>query len=444
MTQEKQRTIQKEFTISGIGLHTGNPVQLHFKPALPDEGISFIRVDLPQRPLIQATCANVLSDSAIPRCTSLGTLTACIHTIEHLMAVLAGLRIDNLTIEIDSNELPGLDGSGIDFLKALKEAGIVEQNNPRKYFDIKEPVSVEQNGSALFILPGDELTISYLLDYNHPFLRSQFLSTRVDSHIFEHQIALCRTFCLEEEAEELQKKGLGKGANYENTLVVTSSGVKDNELRFKDEFVRHKVLDLIGDLYLLGVALRGHVFAIKSGHTLNIALVKKIHQQRLRYQKKVSSGILNGVGGNAMDIQAIMRILPHRYPFLLVDRIVELEKGKRAVGIKNVTVNDSFFQGHFPARPVMPGVLMIEAMAQTAGIVVLTNEGHQGKVAFFMAANNIKFRKVVVPGDQLRMEVKVIRDRAKTAQIHTEARVGGDLVAEADMIFSFIEASYLP
>jgi len=214
-------------------------------------------------------------------------------------------------------------------------------------------------------------------------------------------------------------------------------------MRFKDECARHKVLDLIGDLYLLGMPIKGHVFAVKSGHQLNIELLKKIWEQKEKYQKKTSVPIYDLAGKKEIDIQGIMKILPHRYPFLLVDRVVEIETGKKALGIKNVTINDGFFQGHFPARPVMPGVLMVEAMAQTAGVVILTSKDHHGKVAFFMAADKVKFRKVVVPGDQLLMEVEVVRDRASSAQVHARARVGTEIVAEAEMIFSFTDASYL-
>ena len=251
------------------------------------------------------------------------------------------------------------------------------------------------------------------------------------------------TFCLEREAEELRKKGLGKGANYENTLVVGEHGVKENKLRFQDEFARHKVLDFIGDIYLLGMPIRAQAFAVKSGHALNMALLKKIYQQKMKYESKGIVPHYEVGDKKEIDIQGIMKILPHRYPFLLVDRVIELEKGKRAVGIKNVTANDSFFQGHFPTRPVMPGVLMIEAMAQTAGVAVLTNKEHLGKLAFFMAVDKVKFRRVVVPGDQLILEVKVLRDREKTTQIRAEARVGTEIVAEADMMFSFTDATYL-
>lgn len=440
---EKQKTIQKDFLLSGVGLHTGNPVSVHFKPAPKDSGINFIRVDLPQKPVIKVGPENVLSNPGVPRCSSLGKSPATIYTVEHLMSVLAGIGIDNITIEMDNNELPGLDGSGLGFLKAIQEHGVLEQDAPRKYFDIQEPIGVQEGDSSILIVPSVDFRISYTLDYNHPLLRSQFFSITVDPENYKTQIAPCRTFCLEKEAQELRQRGLGKGANYENTLVVGEMGVKENKVRFSDEFARHKVLDFIGDLYLLGIPIRGQVFAVKSGHSLNMALLKKIYEQKSRYDVKDLTLRHEFGDKKEIDIQGIMKILPHRYPFLLVDRVVELQKGKSAIGIKNVTMNDSFFQGHFPTRPVMPGVLMIEAMAQTAGVAVLTNEEHEGKVAFFMAVDKVKFRKVVVPGDQLILDVKVVRDRARTAQIRAEAKVDGEIVAEADMMFSFTNASYL-
>lgn len=445
LTQEKQRSIQKPFTISGFGLHTGNPVEVHFKPAEANSGIQFIRVDLPGHPVIKVDPANVITDAMVPRCSSIGLKKEkiVIHTVEHLMSVFAGLGIDNATIEINSNELPGLDGSGLSFLKAIKEAGIVDQDSPKEFFDIKEPIGVEENGSSIYIVPAKDLIISYTLDYNHPLLRSQFFSIKVDEESFEKDIAPCRTFCLESEAAELRKRGLGKGANHENTLVVGANGVIDNKVRFKDEFARHKVLDFIGDLYLLGKPIRGHVFAVKSGHTLNMTLLKKLENQRVNYQSNSVLFDRNIGDKKEIDVHGIMKILPHRYPFLLIDRVIEIEKGKRAVGIKNVTINDNFFQGHFPSRPVMPGVLMIEAMAQTAGVAILTNEEHHNKVAFFMSVDKVKFRKVVVPGDQLMLEVTVIRDRPKNAQIRAEAKVDGELVAEAEMMFSYTDSSYL-
>ena len=225
--------------------------------------------------------------------------------------------------------------------------------------------------------------------------------------------------------------------------MVGDNGVKENTLRFSNECARHKVLDFIGDLSVLGIPIRGHVFAMKSGHTLNIRLLKKINQQQKKYAQKRGVESFTLAGKKEIDISKIMKILPHRYPFLLVDKIIVIEEEKKVVGIKNVTMNDGFFRGHFPTRPVMPGVLMVEAMAQTAGLVILTNKAHHGKVAFFMAVNNVKFRKVVSPGDQLIMEIEITKDKSRIAQAQGIAKVDGVIVAEAEMTFSFADASHL-
>ena len=438
-----QKTIQKECSFSGIGLHTGCEVQITCKPSETGSGITFVRVDRPGSPVIKVDPLNIHIDTTMPRCTAIGKGESAIYTVEHFMSVLAGLGITNLTVDINARELPGLDGSGIEFLKGLKKAGILDQQAEAAVYKIREPVGVELNGCSIYIVPDDALKISYTLDYDHPVLRSQYFSAVLDPDFYEKEIAPCRTFCLDNEAQELRAKGLGKGANYDNTLVVGAHGVKNNTVRFSDEFARHKVLDFIGDLYLLGMPIRGHVFAVRSGHTLNIALLKKILEQKQRYERNGRVSAPVAAEGKEIDISGVMRVIPHRYPFLLVDRVVEIEKGKRGVGIKNVTANEGFFQGHFPTRPVMPGVLMVEAMAQTAGVIILTNEFHRGKVAFFMAADKVKFRKVVIPGDQLHMEVEVVRDKTRIAQIRAVTRVDGDVVAEADMVFSFTDASYL-
>ncbi len=438
-----QRTILKPFTLSGVGLHKGTHVNVHFKPAAANEGIRFVRVDLPGKPAIQLGEACVVTDPNITRCTAISNQDVMIVTVEHLTSVLWGVGIDNLIIEIDGDELPGLDGSGIEYLKAFKNAGIQEQNAPKQSYRIQEPIGVSQDGSSLLITPADDFRISYTLNYDHPGLKSQYYSLVLDERSFEREIAPCRTFVLEKETKALRAQGLGKGANHINTLVVGDSGVLDNTLRFPDEFVRHKILDCIGDLFLLGFPIKGHIFATKSGHALNRQLLKKIAQQKKKYESQGFVYRPEYVSGQEIDIKQIMKILPHRYPFLLVDRIIQLEPGKKAVGIKNVTINDNFFQGHFPTRPIMPGVLMVEAMAQTAGIVILTNPVHHGKLALFMAVDNIKFRKVVVPGDQIFMEVEVVRDRSRTALVKGVAKVGGEVAAEAEIILSFTDADYL-
>lgn len=443
MMSMKQKTIKTECQLSGVGLHTGCKVRMTCKPADENTGINFIRVDLSGRPVIKVDPLNIHIDTTMPRCTAIGEGRAVIYTVEHFMSVLCGLGISNLIIEIDARELPGLDGSGIEYLTALKNAGIVEQNAEAACFEIKEPLGVELNGCSIYMVPAGDFRISYTLDYNHPALRSQFFSAQITGGIYEREIAPCRTFCLENEADELRARGLGQGANYRNTLVVGKHGVIDNQVRFGDEFARHKVLDFIGDLYLLGMSIRGHVFAVKSGHTLNIELLRKILKQKEKYETKGKMPASLIKGQREIDINGIMSILPHRYPFLLVDRVIEIVQGKRAVGIKNVTINEIFFQGHFPTRPVMPGVLMVEAMAQTAGVVILTNDLHRGKVAFFMAADKVKFRKVVNPGDQLLMEIEVVRDKSRTVQVKAQSKVEGEVVAEAEMLFSFTDASYL-
>jgi UDP-3-O-[3-hydroxymyristoyl] N-acetylglucosamine deacetylase / 3-hydroxyacyl-[acyl-carrier-protein] dehydratase len=433
---DSQRTIKKEISLSGAGLHTGNPVKITLKPAVPNSGINFIRVDLPGGPGIKAVAENILDATRAPRRTSIGIGTVEIHTVEHLMATLCGLGIDNLTVEINNNEVPGMDGSGLTFLEAIKHAGIVEQDAPRHYFYVKEPVLVEEKDAYLAVFPYSNYKIAYTLDYHHPIMKAQYLSIELNEQSFEKEVASCRTFVLEDEVEELKRRGLGQGANYENTLVVSAKGVKDNTLRIEDEFVRHKVLDLIGDLYVLGMSLKGCVIGAKSGHSLNLKLLKKINEQKGHYELAgVGSASAISFKGKELDISDIMRILPHRYPFLLVDRILSIEEGKRAVGLKNVTINDNFFQGHFPQKPVMPGVMIIEAMAQVGGVLMLSQEQHRGKIAYFLAADNIKFRKTVTPGDQLVLEVEVVKVKSKTGQVHTQAKVDDKVVAEADFMF---------
>ena len=430
-----QKTIKNPAKISGVGLHTGNRVKLLFKPAPVNSGISFVRVDLADKPAIKVDCGNLMDSLQSLRRTSLGNDGAEVQTIEHLMAVLSGLQIDNLLIELDNNEIPGMDGSGIEFLKVLKEAGIIEQEAVKKSYTIKEPIWVEEEGSLLVALPSNDYSIRYTLSYEHPLLKAQYMGLTINPEAFENELAASRTFCLQEEAGDLQGKGLGRGANYENTLVVGERDVIKNRLRFNDEFVRHKILDLIGDLFLLGAPLKARIMAIKSGHSLNLKLVKKILAQKARYELgAMAAG--SAIGGEEMDASLIMKILPHRYPFLLVDRIISLESGKRAVGIKNVTINENFFVGHFPGKPVMPGVLIIEAMAQVGGVMMLSPEENRGKLAYFMAANDVKFRKTVLPGDQLRLEVIAGKLKARIGQVFAKAYVEGKVAAEAELLFA--------
>ncbi|MFH1459799.1 MAG: bifunctional UDP-3-O-[3-hydroxymyristoyl] N-acetylglucosamine deacetylase/3-hydroxyacyl-ACP dehydratase [Candidatus Omnitrophota bacterium] len=431
---ENQRTIIKTVALRGVGLHTGQKVNVKFKPCPADHGIEFIRVDLEGKPCVRAHMSNLIER---PRRTSIGIQNVEIHTIEHVLAALVGLGIDNIIIELDAEELPGLDGSALPFYEILKSAGIKEQSAQRSYFQPKEPLYMEEGDSSLMILPANDFRVSYTMSYPHPMLKAQYASFEFTPEIFEKEIAPSRTFCLQQEAEDLTKQGLGKGANYENTVVVGKDGIVNNTLRFEDEYVRHKICDLIGDLYLLGHPVKGHVIGIKSGHPLNIKLLKKIKHL---HDRQTKAGV-EATGENfdsepPFNINDIQKILPHRYPFLLVDKILELKEDAFVVGIKNVSINEHFFQGHFPGRPVMPGVLIVEAMAQVAGVLILSKRGNLGKRAYFMSIDKVKFRRMVLPGDQLKIEVSVLKLKSRTGQIFARATVADKPVAEATLMFS--------
>ncbi|MBF0331893.1 MAG: UDP-3-O-[3-hydroxymyristoyl] N-acetylglucosamine deacetylase [Candidatus Omnitrophica bacterium] len=432
----KQRTIAQECILTGKGLHTGHLVNVTFKPAGVNAGISFVRVDMAGCPVMKLGDMNVIAGGNAGRYSALKNGDALIYTVEHLLSALSGLGIDNLIIDIDGDEVPGLDGSAAEYVKALKGAGIVELEAEKNYYEIKEPICVAKNGASVMIVPADDFKVSYALEYPHPMLR-QSVTFTVTPETYEHDIACCRTFCLKDEADALLAKGLGQGATTTNTLVFGPSGVVDNELRFTDEAGRHKTLDCIGDLYLLGFPIKGHVFAFKSGHNLNRELLKKIAEQKSKYEAKRELFKVEAKEGSAMDVRAIMNIIPHRYPFLLVDRILEIETGKRAVAIKNVTMNEAFFQGHFPARPVMPGVLMLEAMAQVAAVTLLSTPSLLGKIGFYMSVDAVKFRKVVEPGDQVVMEVEIVKARSRIAHAKGVCKVDGQVVCEAEMGFAF-------
>ena len=429
----KQKTIAREVTIKGTGLHTGNNVSLIFKPAAADSGITFIRTDLASRPVIKVGVDALVSRKGSLRCNCIGKDDSAIQTVEHLLAALSGLNIHNIAIEIDGNEVPGFDGSGTPFYEALKGAGTTSQDSQFAPIVVREPIIIHESGASIMAFPAQEFKVSYTLCYDHPLLKD-FMELVVTSDSFKHELLGARTFCLEEEVAQLRAQGFGKGANFENTLVVGEKGVIQNKLRFKNEFVRHKILDLIGDLYVLGRPILGHIVALKSGHSLNLQLVRRIMEQ----QKSAPANV-DIIPGKGLDITQIMQILPHREPFLFVDRILEIDPGKRIVGIKNVTMNDYFFRGHFPAKPVMPGVIILEAMAQVGGVMMLSKPENRGKLAYFMLINNAKFRKTVIPGDQLVFEVVSVKIKSKTGQVHGTAKVDGTVVAEADLMFALDE-----
>ena len=438
---EKQRTIKQPAVYSGVGLHTGNETTITFQPAPPNSGLRFVRTDLDQAPEIPCDIDHVID---ITRGTTLGNDSIKVHTVEHILAAIAGLSIDNLRIEVNANEPPVADGSSLPFVQKLQEAGVIEQDAPKRYFELKEPLWLSfEDDVYLVILPANELKITYTVSYEHPLLKSQFASFEVNNGVFASEIAPARTFCFLHEVELLRQQGLIKGGTLNNAVVIGDDTILNDTLRFDNEFVRHKILDLIGDLYLLGQPIKAHLIVVKSGHASNVKLVQKLRQ--LAKRREVSAGISRPASlpqpvSAPLDIRRIQQILPHRYPFLLVDRILELVEDKRAVGIKNVTANEHFFVGHFPGHPVMPGVLLIEAMAQVAGVLMLSKSGNEGKLAYILGIDNAKFRKTVVPGDQLRVEVEVKRLKERTGKVQTYAYVEDKVVAEAELTFSLVDA----
>jgi UDP-3-O-[3-hydroxymyristoyl] N-acetylglucosamine deacetylase/3-hydroxyacyl-[acyl-carrier-protein] dehydratase len=430
--RKNQRTVQKPAELEGVGLFSGFAGKVRIQPAPANAGITFIRTDLPNRPRLPVTPDTV--SSKFRRSAVLGENVE-IETIEHLMSALGGLEIDNLDVEVSASELPNLDGSSRPWVELIRAAGTVDLPDPKKVHVVREPIAISDNEASIVALPGDGgLTVSYTLNYPNTPIGQQHYTLEMSDENYTKMISPARTFCLQSEAEAFIQQGLGKGATYQSTVVWGPNGPIENTLRFPDEPVRHKILDLMGDLATLGAGLRAHVVALKSGHNTNMRLVKKIaasFSEAGQVQAKP--------GGTLLDVREISKILPHRFPFLLIDKVIELDGYRRAVGIKNVSYNEPFFQGHFPEQPIMPGVLQIEAMAQLAGVLLMRKSENQAKVAVLLSLDGVKLRKSVVPGDQLRLEVETIRVKARTGEVFARATVDGQLVAEANMKFMLMD-----
>ncbi len=429
-----QKTIKGEGKLAGKGLFGGEETRVVFRPAPEDSGVVFVRTDVPGTVRIAAVAPNIVERS---RRTSLKKGEVSVETVEHCLAAVRALEIDNLIIEIDGAELPAPDCSSAEYFKVLKRIGVADQTNPRRECVIRKPITVTAGDATVYALPDsdDTLNVTYDLDYGgHTGIGRQIHSYRLTEDTFETNMAPARTFLLEVEAKQLQAKGIGTHISPREILVIDSDGPVKNSYRFPNECVRHKIVDLIGDLMLVGRPTLGRIVAYKSGHTLNQQLARKLYdlaQQQDRMEKFGTDAIL--------DIRRIQKILPHRYPFLLVDKIVEVEGDTRIRGVKNVTFNEQFFQGHYPGTPIMPGVLIVEAMAQVSGLLFAQRLEHTGKLAVLLSMDGVKLRKPVVPGDQLVLVAETVRLRRRTAHCRCQALVDEAVAAEAEIKFMLID-----
>jgi UDP-3-O-[3-hydroxymyristoyl] N-acetylglucosamine deacetylase / 3-hydroxyacyl-[acyl-carrier-protein] dehydratase len=431
---KQQKTIQGEGKLAGRGLFSGQETEVVFRPAPPDTGIVFVRADLEEPAHITAHAGNIIDSS---RRTTLKNGKESIDTVEHCLAAVSGLEIDNLQIDVYGQELPAPDASAAEFVRVLTEAGIQDQQIPRKEFVIKKPISVVHEEASIYALPavGKGLEISYDLEYGQETgIERQIYTCRITPDTFAQKLAHARTFLLEDEARQLQAQGIGTHIGPADVLVINSDGPIENTYRVPDECVKHKIVDVIGDLALAGRPISGRIIATRSGHSLNQALAKKIAEVIMRQDR------IDTFGTDALlDIRRIQKILPHRYPFLLVDRIIEIEGDTRIKGIKNVTCNELFFQGHFPGTPIMPGVLIVEAMAQVSGLLFAQRLEHTGKLAVLLTMDAVKLRKAVVPGDQLILCAETVRLRRRTAHCRCKALVDDMIAAEAEIKFMLID-----
>ncbi|MBI5662451.1 MULTISPECIES: bifunctional UDP-3-O-[3-hydroxymyristoyl] N-acetylglucosamine deacetylase/3-hydroxyacyl-ACP dehydratase [Ignavibacterium] len=461
---QTQRTIASPVSMSGIGLHTGTECTMTFRPAAENTGIRFVRVDLGGNPEIPAVAEHVVD---VSRGTTIGIGEAKVHTVEHVLAAIVGLQIDNIIIELDGIEPPVGDGSSLPYVEVLQKAGFVQQEAPKDYLVIDETVMYhnEEKQIDIVALPLDGYRITVMVDYQNPALGSQHTGLFDLEKEFVTEFAPARTFCFLSEVEALANQGLIKGGDLDNAVVIVDHnlstselkelgkkiGITENfvlgeqgilnnkQLRFKNEPVRHKLLDLMGDLALIGAPIKAQILAARPGHKANVEFAKQIRKlyQQKKLVKKFQFVKKEGV---VFDTNAIQRILPHRYPFLLVDKIIHLDMDKKVIGVKSVTVNEPFFVGHFPGQPIMPGVLILEAMAQTGGILLLNSfPNPEEKLVYFMQINNAKFRKPVVPGDQLFMEVELTQKKSKVVMMAARSYVNDVLVAEAEFMAGIVD-----
>ena len=445
----QQQTLAKPASFSGIGLHSGNKVEMTLLPAPPNSGITFRRVDLDSRAEIPAQVGNVAETD---RSTTISKGNTKVQTVEHVLAALYGFGITNAVVELNASEPPVADGSARQFCKMIHASGIEAQAERVEPITVTDPIEYTHNGTVISAFPHDGFKVTCTSsDKGGRF--TQFFSVELTPESWESEIAQARTFCFYEEIEYLIKNGLIRGGSLENAIVIRDDAVLTTEpMRYREEFVRHKILDIIGDLSLVGSPVHGHIVAVKPGHAANCGLARRILQQAQRPRVAAQSfsppdekpakqpiqpepSQVSEETTAPLDAEQIMQILPHRYPFLMVDRVTRID-GNQITAEKNVTINEPYFQGHFPGHPIMPGVLQLEAMAQVAGILMLKQADNAGKIAYFMSAEKVKWRKPVKPGDVLQIDIELLRARGKVAKARGVCTVRGDLVSEAEITFS--------
>ncbi|MGF1531195.1 MAG: bifunctional UDP-3-O-[3-hydroxymyristoyl] N-acetylglucosamine deacetylase/3-hydroxyacyl-ACP dehydratase [Puniceicoccaceae bacterium] len=442
-----QRSIQTEASVSGKSLHTGEEVTLTLKPAPAGSGYIFRRTDLYGKPEVKADVALV---TEVVRSTTIADGHAKVHTCEHILSALAGMGVDNALIEMDASEPPIFDGSAKEYVKLIEACGIVEQDEKRNPYRVMEPISVSEGDRSLIALPHDGLRITCTSSDDRG-IHTQNLTIDIDPETYASGLAESRTFTIYEDIEELLKLGKIQGGSLDSAIVIRGDKIIAKEpLRYKDEFVRHKILDVIGDLALLGVPLHAHIIAIRPGHALNAQLTMAIREKMVSatLAKTVPPPLIKRLEFESeeqeLDIRRILDILPHRYPFVMIDKVIDLERN-RLVAVKNVSINEHYFQGHFPGRPVMPGVLQIEAMAQAAGILLLRSQNLANAIAFFMSCDKVKFRQAVVPGDQLIIKVELLKTRGNRIGLaDAECIVGEKVVSSASLKFALIDGGSEP
>ena len=431
-----QQTLAGPVTIRGKGLLLGEDANVTIQPAPVDHGIVFERTD--EDPPVQIP-AVIRYIARRARRTTLKLGDTSIETIEHCMSALAGLRIDNALIEIDGPELPCGDGSAMLFVEPILEVGITKQDAARRVHRITEPILIEQDDCMLAAFPSDreEFRVSFELDYgkNSHRIEPQVQTFATSNGDYLHELARARTYSLKEEAQALWDRGMCRHLTPRDVLVIGDDGPIDNAYRYDNEPVRHKILDLLGDLYLVGCEIHGRFIAYRSGHDTNQRMCQAIARQ-IQSEHRLEAA----ARGSRYDIRAIQRLMPHRYPMLLIDRVVEIDGEHRAIGIKNVTINEPFFGGHYPGTPIMPGVLIVEAMAQLGGLLMSQKLEHTGKIAVLLSLDKVKLRRPVTPGDQLVIEAEAVRARPRTGTVKCRAFVGDELAAEAQICFMMVDA----